>query len=183
MTSLFVCGTLVCKVEYNGTCVKLPMVVVDHPEKPTLLGRNWLTKIKLNSKELFKVESSGPTESQSSVRSDNTARKYSHLFADSYDGLVGHKAHIRVKKGTKLLFCRPRRVSYALSDAVEAELDNPESNGVIEKVDRSDWASPIVVVEKSDKSVRICVYKVSVNSYVEDEQVTSPTTQDPTGRV
>ena len=44
---------------------------------------------------------------------------------------------------------------------------------------RSEWASPIVVVPKADRSVRICGdYKVSINPSVEDEQITLPTTQD-----
>ena len=47
-------------------------------------------------------------------------------------------------------------VSYALKDEVEKELDKLEKNGVIVKTDRSDRASPIVVVPKADKSVRIC---------------------------
>ena len=57
---------------------------------------------------------------------------------------------------------KPRRVPYALKEEVEKELDKLEENGVIVKTDRSDWASPIVVVAKADKSVRICGdYKLS----------------------
>ena len=74
-----------------------------------------------------------------------------------------------MKYGAKPIFVKPRRVPYALKDEVERELDKLEKNGVI-KTERSDWASPIVVVPKADKSVRICGdYKV-INSAVEDEQ-------------
>ena len=39
---------------------------------------------------------------------------------------------------------------------MEAELNQLEENGVIVKVEQSDWASPIVVVPKSGGSVRVC---------------------------
>ena len=53
---------------------------------------------------------------------------------------------------------------YALREAVEAELNKLEENGVIVKVEQSDWASPIVVVPKSDGSVRICGEFVAISS-------------------
>ena len=62
---------------------------------------------------------------------------------------------------------------------MEAELNKLEEQGVIVKVDRSDWASPIVVVPKADGSVRICGdYKVTINQVVDDEQYPLPTAQD-----
>ena len=62
---------------------------------------------------------------------------------------------------------------------MEAELNKLEENGVIVKVEQSDWASPIVVVPKSDGSVRICGdYKVTINQVVDDEQYPLPTAQD-----
>lgn len=51
--------------------------------------------------------------------------------------------------------------------------------GIISKVDRSDWASPLVVVPKADKSIRICGdYKVTINHSVEEETYPLPNTED-----
>jgi len=100
-----------------------------------------------------------------------------HLIEDSYDGLKGHEAHIRVKPDAKPVCQKPGRVPYALREPVEAELQKLEENRVIKKVERSKWARPIVVVPKTDRSVRICGdYKVSIKPSVEDEQITRPTT-------
>lgn len=83
-----------------------------------------------------------------------------------------------MKSDATPVFHKPRRVPYAPRERVEADLQKLEENGVIVKVERSRWASPIVVVRKTDKSVRIRGdYKVSINPFVEDEQITLPTTQ------
>ena len=62
---------------------------------------------------------------------------------------------------------------------MDAELDHLESEGIISKVDCSDWASPIVVVPKTDNSIRICCdFKVTINQSVDVEQYPLPTTED-----
>ncbi|KAK3755133.1 hypothetical protein QZH41_017508, partial [Actinostola sp. cb2023] len=62
---------------------------------------------------------------------------------------------------------------------VEEELDRLEKQGVITKVNQSDWASPVVVVPKSDGTIRLCGdYKVSINPVIDDEQYPLPTSQD-----
>ncbi len=45
-----------------------------------------------------------------------------HLLQEGYDVLKGHEAHIRMKDSAKPVFCKPRRMQYALHPAVEAEL-------------------------------------------------------------
>ena len=45
-------------------------------------------------------------------------------------------------------FCRARTVPYVLHKKVENELDRLEKKNVIQKVEHSDWATPIVVVPK-----------------------------------
>ncbi|XP_064643572.1 uncharacterized protein K02A2.6-like [Lineus longissimus] len=173
-----VCGTFDCNVLYNKQQVTLPMVVVDHVDRPALLGRNWLAKLKLDWGQILSVNTVKRT-GNAKARLDLLLRKHSRLFEDSYDGMKGHEAHIRVKPDAAPVFHKPRNCPYAIRDRVELELDKLEKNGVMKKIDRSDWASPIVVVPKADGSVRICGdYKVSVNGAVEDEQTTLPTTQD-----
>ena len=62
---------------------------------------------------------------------------------------------------------------------MEKELDRLEKEKVISKTEKSEWASPIVVVPKSDKTIRICGdYKVSVNQCIEVETYPLPNTED-----
>ena len=61
-------------------------------------------------------------------------------------------------------FCRARSVPYALRNKVNQELNRLEKAGIIESVEFSDWAAPIVPVLKQDGSVRLCGdYKLTVN--------------------
>ena len=51
--------------------------------------------------------------------------------------------------------------------------------GVVKKVERSDWASPIVCLPKKDVSIRICGdFKVSVNQVLLHIPYPLPDTED-----
>ncbi|XP_065091291.1 uncharacterized protein K02A2.6-like [Ochlerotatus camptorhynchus] len=52
--------------------------------------------------------------------------------------------------------CLKRPIAYAALPKVDAELQRLQDNGIISPVKFSDWVAPIVVVRKSDVSVRIC---------------------------
>ena len=76
-------------------------------------------------------------------------------------------------------FHRPRPVPYALHSKVDEELDRLQQEGIIRQINRSEWASPIVIVRKADGSIRVCGdYKVSVNPYLETECYPMPNPQD-----
>ena len=44
-------------VEYQGQSAKLPLIVAEVDGKPAILGRNWISAVKLNWKEPFNVSS------------------------------------------------------------------------------------------------------------------------------
>ena len=89
------------------------------------------------------------------------------------------KTDIKLQDVAKPVFCKARPVPYAWCIPMWKKMDLLESPEVVEKVERSDWTSPIVRVPKSDRSLRICGgFKGSVNqvlldnSYPEDLFVT-----------
>jgi len=93
--------------------------------------------------------------------------------------MKGIKAHVWVSDGASPIYFKSRPVPLALREAVEAELNKLEENGVIINIEQSDWASPVVVVPKADGSVRLCGdYKVTINQVVDDEQYPLRTAQD-----
>ena len=55
-------------------------------------------------------------------------------------------------------------VAYAIKAEIEKELENLVESGVYKPVAWSDWACPIVPVEKPDGGIRICGdYKLTIN--------------------
>ena len=74
-----------------------------------------------------------------------------------------------------LKFFKPRPVPFAVKDAIGKELDQLEKQGIIEKVDHSDWAAPIVAAPKKDGRFRICRdYKVITNPALKVDQYPPP---------
>ena len=176
--ALEVSGEMQCNVVYKDKHYSLPVVVVDYSAKPTLLGKNWLRQIKLAWGETLSVSNENPVSAEGQL--SNLLSKYHELFSDSYEGMKGLEAHITMKSNViKPIFVKARRVPYALKVQVEKELDKLETHGVIKKTDKSNWASPIVVMPKSDNTVRICGdYKATINQFVDYEPYVLPTTQD-----
>ena len=68
---------------------------------------------------------------------------------------------------------------FSLKEAVGKELDCLESQGILTKVNHSEWAAPIVVVPKGDGQIHICGdYKVTVNPVLAVDQYPLPKPDD-----
>ena len=81
-------------------------------------------------------------------------------------------------------FHKQRQVPYALRPKVEAELTRLEKDGILSKVEYSEWATPVVTVVKRNGSVRVCGdFKVSVNPVLLAEQYPLPHIQDILGNL
>ncbi len=148
-----VCGEVHLPVVYDQRELVLLLIVVDGVGSP-LLGRNWLEQLKLNWSSIFHV-------SKAETLSD-VLNRHKNVFDKGLGTIKGFKADIKLQNGAKPVFCKARTVPYALRQKVEEELDRLESLRVVKKVERSDWACPIVCVPKKDGSIRICGdFKVS----------------------
>ncbi|GFS18341.1 Pol polyprotein [Elysia marginata] len=92
--------------------------------------------------------------------------------------LNGRTVTISVKNNNPR-YCKARVPPYAMRDKIEKELERLEQNGIIKRVDSSDWATPIVPVQKKDGRVRICGdYKITVNKEIEQNRYPIPNIED-----
>ncbi|GFR31114.1 uncharacterized protein K02A2.6 [Trichonephila clavata] len=90
--------------------------------------------------------------------------KYKDIFDDKLGEISNYEAKLKLRPGVKPIFCRIRTVPFALKGRVENEIDRLEREGIIEKVESSEWATPIVPVVKTDGSIRLCAdYSVTLN--------------------
>ena len=73
----------------------------------------------------------------------------------------------------------PRPVPFAIKDTIGEELNRLEVDGIIERIDHSEWGAPIVAVPKKDGKFRICGdYKVTVNPVLQVDQYPLPKPED-----
>ena len=167
-----VMGQLMVKVTYGQQNKHLPLLVVQG-EGPSLLGRNWLTDIKLNWKEIGTI---ARVEEDSL---DTLLEKHKELFKDELGTIRNYQAELQLQPEARPKFFKARPVPFAIREAIENELDRLEGLGVIEKVDHSDWASPIVPVPKRDGKVRVCGdFKVTINCTLEVDKYPLPKPAD-----
>ncbi len=98
------------------------------------------------------------------------------MFRPDLGTMKGVQAHLEVDPQARPKFFKPRSVPYALKGAIEQDLERLEQMGVLEKVQHSDWAAPIVPVPKTDGTIRICGdYKVTINPVLKVDQYPMPT--------
>lgn len=91
-----------------------------------------------------------------------------HLKYENLGSVLPIKANIKLKKQSQPCYFETRNLPVHVKTLALKELYEMEKGNIIKKVEGgSEWASPIVVVRKSDGSVRICGdYKVGVNERI-----------------
>ena len=103
----------------------------------------------------------------------------SKVFEPGIGEVVGFEACLQLKEDQKPVFRKARTVPYALKEKIEAKLDKMVDDGILAPVDSSQYASPIVPVEKDDGTVRICGdYKSTLNPNLETKQYPLPTVEE-----
>ena len=70
-----------------------------------------------------------------------------NIFAPGLGLCTKTKAHLQLRDGVQPKFLKARPVPFSRIDAVEKELQRLEDLKIVTKVDYSDWATPIVVVQ------------------------------------
>ena len=167
-----VVGELPVMVQY-GTQAKQMKLIVVSGEGPSLLGRNWLQYLKLDWRQIGKVAM------ESATRLNSLLERHQVVFKDELGTVQEQKATLQVRPEASPKFHKARPVPFATKDAIGAELDRLEAEGILEKVSHSNWAAPIVAVPKKDGTFRICGdYKVTVNPALDVDQYPLPKPSD-----
>lgn len=200
--SLKILGYIQVKVEVQSNSHNLDLVVVETSQDfSPLLGRNWLDILVPNWRKSFMVSNLfqlPKSKCQNVSQVGNLANPViyskeqnidvvkliekdfpSLVSADTSQSITGYTAEIVVKDDIQPIFHKAYSVPFALREQVEKELISLEAQGVIYPVKHSDFASPIVVAPKPDKSIRICMdCKRTLNKYVETEHYPLPRVDD-----
>ena len=105
--------------------------------------------------------------------------KHKTVFKNELGKAEGMTAKFHINQEAQPKFFKARPVPYALRARVEKELARLEAEGIIQPVQFSHWAAPIVPVVKQDGAIRICGdYKVTVNLAAKTDSYPIPRIED-----
>ncbi|KAK2711383.1 hypothetical protein QYM36_012534 [Artemia franciscana] len=122
----------------------------------SLFGRNWLQEIKMDWNMIKAVKK------MPDIKPQNMS-EFSELFSKNLGNVKVVKANVPL----------------AIREKVELELNRLVKIGVLEKVDSSDWASPIIQVNKPNGCVRICGdFKATVCPSLNPKEYPMPTAEE-----
>lgn len=151
---------LLCRV--NGVEKTQEFIIVKNDGLP-LLGLNSCIELGFLKKiELVKV-----IENKQDFIKENL-----DLFTGT--GIFKEKCRISLKSDCCPIVRPPRRIPYALKDKLKATLDDLEKKGIIVKTE-VEWASNLVLVEKPNGNLRICLDPVDLNKSIKRELCLLPT--------
>ena len=163
---LVVCGEASVSVNHDQRRYDLSLVVVDN-DGPSLLGLQWLRVLRLDLNSLVHTLPGDSSPVHALIPHDNLAQ-IQHQFRHVLNTQLGHctkvQAHIHLRTDAVPRFFKPRSLPFAYMEGVKIEIERNVAAGVLERVDTSPWATPIVPIRKSNGTFRICGdFKVTIN--------------------
>lgn len=163
-----------------GTVKKQLNLYVVNSHKQALLGREWLYEIPLDWSKIWCQNDVSHVENKTIPKAVQALfLKYSNVTEPGIGKTEYLEAKISIKPDSNPIFCKARRVPFSLLSKIEAELDNLVEQGVLKKVESSEWATPIVPVLKPNGNVRICGdYKVTINKCIQVDDHPLPTVDE-----
>ena len=172
-----------CKVtvQLGRASVQVPLVVVSGSGTP-LLGLHWIRLLKLDLNQIVH-ESNHDADSVHKITDDSRLNTILDKYRSVLNKQLGHctkvKAHIQLQPNAIPRFFKPRPLPFAFLDGVKNELDRQVTLGILQKVDTSPWAAPIVPVVKPNGTIRICGdFKVTINPQICIDQHPIPTVDE-----
>jgi len=103
-------------------------------------------------------------------------REYARLSDPSMVKITNIQARLNLKEKVSPVFLKSRPVPFRVRIQVEEEIERLTQAGILEKVDHSEWATPIVPVIKKNGSIRICGdYSVTLNPKLRVDEHPLPT--------
>ena len=167
------------KVKVKGM-KKVVRIYIAKGECPSLFGREWINTFFGKDWLQRLVNIKAISKQGVPPKLQTLLDKYSKtVFKPGLGKLRGITAKLTLRPEAIPKFHKPRPMPYAMRPKVEATLTQMVKEGNIEKVECSDWATPVVPVMKPDGSVRICGdYKVTLNPCLQVPQHPIPRAEE-----
>ncbi|GBM60077.1 Uncharacterized protein K02A2.6 [Araneus ventricosus] len=169
--------SLNCSVD-NLNCV-IDFIIVANPQVRPLLGINECVKLDL-------------IHFVNDIPNKNKLDQYMNMAFSSKDEFIQNNVElfegvgkfkgtckINIKNDATPVVRPPRRVPLTVKPKLELKLKELEAQGIIAKIDQpKEWVSNIVIIEKANGTIRICVDPQDLNKVIKREHVSIPTIEE-----
>ena len=108
------------------------------------------------------------------------------MYPEIFNGLgkLTEEYHLHTNENATPVIHPPRKIPVALRDRLKKELDTMERNGVIKRIEESaDMVKSLILVEKPDRSLRICFNPRDLNKAIKREHYQLPTFDEIASRI
>ena len=162
------------KVRYKGKTIQTTMEVV--PDKgPSLLGSTDCERLGL-------VKRVATVGHETRTLKDEIHIKYPELFKGN--GSIPGTHSFTLKEGSTGVIHAPRRMAFAKRPKLKDELDRQLKQGYLAKVNQpTDWVNSMVMIEKKNGDVRICIDPKDLNMAIKREHFQIPTKEEILGEL
>ncbi|XP_063635087.1 uncharacterized protein K02A2.6-like [Cydia splendana] len=168
-------GKITPLVTYENISKYLELYIV-RGGKTSLLGRQWLVELGILPPFILVHCNNIKCEP---FNFDVFSSSYRDVFGDGLGRFTGGTVGFRLRPDARPVFLRARPLAYALREPVERALEQLVRDGVLEPVQTSEWATPIVPVMKKDGTIRVCGdFKLTLNKGLEVDRFPLPRVDD-----
>lgn len=115
------------------------------------------------------------------VNNNNYVNNMLKVYNDVFQGLgcLSHECHITVDQNAVPKINASRRVPFKLHNRLKEELDRMEKLRVVQKVTKpTSWVNSMVIVEKPNKNLRICLDPRNLNQAIKRSHFQFPTLEE-----
>lgn len=116
----------------------------------------------------------------------NDKEKVLRENSDLFDGLgcFPKDYHIIMDSNVSPVVYPPRRIPETLHDKLKRKLCEMEVDGIISRIEEpTEWVSPLLIREKKDGSLRICLDPIHLNKAIVREHFLMPTPEEITSKL
>lgn len=113
-----------------------------------------------------------------SVHGKNFVEEFNDVFSGKM-GKLPYEYKIKLDANAEPKISAARVIPHSLKLKVKNEINKMVNHGILEKVvEPTDWVHPIVVVQKPNNQIRICMDPRKLNMYIKREHYPIPTQQN-----
>ena len=168
-TQLNVCGRCVLSLRHKNQKFQVMFYVVDTKQIP-LLGLRTSSRLDL-IRRVYTVDTARDLQSR-------VMKEYGDVFGEI--GTLKRTYHMVMREDAVPVIAPTRRLAFKLQDMVDEEVDRMVKLDVAEKIpenEPTEWLNTLVVVEKPDGKVRLCLDPRHLNKSIKREHFQLPTAE------